>query len=71
MRQDRVGFRTGRFGFNLLLSTKDANGKKWIENVEEADFEGVSGKIEFDDIGVRKPEVKIVQIKDGKIPEIK
>ncbi|MES2470774.1 MAG: ABC transporter substrate-binding protein [Patescibacteria group bacterium] len=53
---------------NLLIATSDKDGEKWIENVKNANFTGVSGKIEFDNVGVRKPEVKIVTIKDGKIP---
>ncbi len=53
---------------NLLVDTHNKDGKKWITNVKQANFIGVSGKIEFDNVGVRKPEVKIVIITDGKIP---
>ena len=58
----------GYDAFNLLVNTYSKDGKKWIQNVKEADFTGVSGKIEFDQIGVRKPEVKIVTIQNGGIP---
>ncbi len=57
----------GYDGFNLLLKTYDTDGKKWITNVHDAKLVGASGRIEFDDVGVRKPEVTITKILDGKI----
>lgn len=65
-----AGFWTdlGYDSFNLLAETYNKDGKKWIDNVGNASMAGVNGKIEFDDVGVRKPEVKIVTIENGGIP---
>lgn len=57
----------GYDSFNLLVNTYDRDGKKWIKNVNDASFTGASGKIEFDEIGVRKPVVKITTIQNGQI----
>jgi branched-chain amino acid transport system substrate-binding protein len=51
----------------LLISTHAPEGKTWIKNVHDAEFTGASGQIVFDDVGVRKPEMKISSIKSGKI----
>jgi len=72
--KDRFGTEAGFFSdmgydaFNLLTSTYDPNGDRWIEGVRDADFTGASGEIEFDNVGVRKPVVKIVTIQNGQIP---
>jgi branched-chain amino acid transport system substrate-binding protein len=58
----------GYDAFKVLMETHNEDGKKWIKNVENSNISGVSGKIEFDGVGVRKPEVNIVRIADGKIP---
>ncbi len=52
---------------NLLISTHATDGKTWIKNVHDTKFTGASGQIVFDDVGVRKPEVRITSIKGGKI----
>lgn len=57
----------GYDAFNLLVRTYNKDGKKWISNVKESDFVGASGKITFDDVGVRIPKVKIGVIKDGEL----
>ncbi len=57
----------GYDGFNLLMKTHNADGKKWITNIHDATMIGASGKIEFDEVGVRKPEVKITKILGGNI----
>ncbi|MEN9405657.1 MAG: hypothetical protein RLY47_616 [Candidatus Parcubacteria bacterium] len=53
---------------NLLVSTHASDGQKWIENVKEASYSGVGGAVEFDVVGVRKPQVEMVKIIDGKLP---
>lgn len=65
-----AGFWTdlGYDSLNLLVETHNKDGKKWIKNVNDASIVGVNGKIEFDEVGVRKPEVSIVRISGGQIP---
>lgn len=57
-------------GFNLLMNTYSSNGKKWISNVKKANFNGMSGAISFDDVGVRKPSVQIKEIKNGELVDL-
>ncbi len=66
-----VGFFSdlGYDAFNTLMSTYNKDGSTWISQVRNANIEGASGNIQFDDVGVRKPDVKILNITDGKIPE--
>lgn len=58
----------GYDAFNLLVKTYDRDGKKWIENIKNVQFTGASGPIEFDNVGVRKPEVKFVEMVGGELP---
>ncbi len=57
----------GYDAFNLLVNTYNSNGKKWIQNVKNASFEGVSGLVKFNGVGVRAPEFEIKTIKNGKL----
>lgn len=59
----------GYDGFNILVSTKDNNNQKWVNNLKTANYSGVTGKISFDDNGVRLPFTKIVTITKGLIPK--
>lgn len=54
--------------FNLLMQTRAADWKTWVENMRHVSFEGAGGKVEFDDVGVRKPDFKIGTIENGKLP---
>lgn len=49
----------------LLMRTYDSNNKKWINNIKNVDFEGVSGRIKFDDVGVRAPQTEIKVVTKG------
>lgn len=52
----------------LLVATRATDGNTWIKNIENASYSGVSGPVEFDEVGVRKPQVEIVEITNGQIP---
>jgi len=54
-------------GFNLLMATYNSNKEKWVENLKNAKFKGVSGEITFDESGVRIPDFKIITIENGTI----
>lgn len=58
----------GYDALNLLIKTYSSNGEKWIENVRRVSFGGVGGTIQFDSIGVRKPQVEMVRIVNGSLP---
>jgi len=60
----------GYDAFNLLVKTRDTDGKVWINNVKNISMDGAAGKIEFDSAGNRKPKTKIMIIKDGKISDM-
>src|SRR3989344_4066137 len=53
---------------NLLIETYSSDGAKWINNVKKASFKGVGGTVQFDSIGVRKPQVEMVRIVNGSLP---
>ena len=55
--------------FMLLMQTRDEDRAKWISGMKAASFEGAGGKVEFDDVGVRKPDFVIGTIQDGKLPQ--
>jgi branched-chain amino acid transport system substrate-binding protein len=52
----------GYDAFNLLMKNYSQDDRRWVENVKQADFQGASGKVTFDDVGVRKPEFEIVSL---------
>jgi len=54
----------GYDAFNLLVRTHSSDDGQWIENIKNADYEGASGQITFDEVGVRKPEFEIVTLGD-------
>ncbi len=53
--------------FMLLMQTYDSDGERWIKNIRDADFEGVSGRVKFDEFGVRMPQAEIKIVGDGKL----
>jgi branched-chain amino acid transport system substrate-binding protein len=61
----------GYDAFNLAIETHNADGQKWIKNVENADFSGITGDITFDEVGVRSPKILIGTIENGALPESK
>lgn len=63
-----IGSETGYNAFMLLADSYNSNPGKWVKNMQEADFTGADGKINFDENGVRIPELKIGAIEGGKLP---
>ena len=63
---------TGNIGYdaiNLLVNNYNSDNSKWMSNILKSNTSGVSGKIEFDSVGVRKPEFKIGVIENGMLPK--
>jgi branched-chain amino acid transport system substrate-binding protein len=63
---------TGNVGYdavNLLYKNYSSDNSKWMSNILKSNSSGVSGKIEFDSVGVRKPEFKIGVIENGMLPK--
>jgi len=62
---------TGNVGYDavkLLVDNYSTDNEKWVSKILKSNYEGVSGKISFNDIGVRIPEFKIGVIEGGKLP---
>ena len=58
------------YGFDAvitLVNSYNADTDKWIENIKTSQFQGVSGLIRFDNVGVRIPDFKNTIIKNGQI----
>jgi len=53
--------------FMLLMRTYSPDRVHWIANMKKASFDGAGGKVEFDEVGVRKPDFTIGSITDGKL----
>ena len=63
---------TGNVGYdavNLLVNNYNSDNSKWVSSISNSNTNGVSGKIEFDSVGVRKPEFKIGVIEGGNLPK--
>ncbi len=55
----------------ILLSSHDSNRGKWMENISNADYQGVSGRVSFEPDGTRIPEYKLVTVRSGAIVDLK
>ncbi len=53
--------------FNVIIATYANTSDKWIENIQKYKDEGVTGKISFDDVGLRPADFKIAVVEDGKV----
>lgn len=54
--------------FMLLMQTRADDRAEWIENMKNASFEGAGGRVEFDEVGVRKPDFIIGKVAGGELP---
>ncbi len=54
--------------FDLLMRTRANNRTDWVKNMKKVSFDGVGGKVEFDEVGVRKPDFVIGVIANGTLP---
>lgn len=62
---------TGNVGYDavqLLVANYNEDNSKWVSKILKSKYEGVSGKISFNDFGIRIPEFKIGTIEGGKLP---
>lgn len=64
-----IGAETGYNSYMLLIDSYDKSPKKWVKNMKTAVVSGADGQIEFDELGVRVPKLKIGVIENGKLPE--
>lgn len=55
--------------FELLMRTRASNWTDWVKNMKKVSFDGVGGKVEFDEVGVRKPDFFIGTVQNGALPQ--
>ena len=71
--EEEYGVKPGFFSadsfdsFNLLMATYDPDKAKWLRNIKYVNFDGVSGRISFDEVGVRAPQTEAKIIKNGEL----
>lgn len=53
--------------FTIMIKTYNKDKTVWLKNISAYQAEGVTGKIAFDENGLRPAEYKIATVKDGKI----
>ncbi len=57
----------GYDAFMIAADTYDKDSKKWLENIQNYNGEGVTGKINFDSMGLRPAEFTIATVKNGEL----
>ncbi len=57
----------GYDSFNVLMNAYSTDNKTWLDNIQNTKTIGASGKVVFDKDGIRKQDIAINQVKDGKI----
>lgn len=53
--------------FNVLVNSYDDDKKSWVDAISRANFEGASGAVVFDEVGVRKPQYEIKIVMNGSL----
>lgn len=53
----------------VILNSYDKNVVTWVNNIQKTSYIGPSGKITFDDNGVKIPEFVVVEVLDGQIQD--
>lgn len=61
----------GYDAFGLMVASYSTNRTQWVKNIKSANYLGVSGGIQFDEAGNRKPKTKMMVLEGGKISELK
>lgn len=51
--------------FMLLMSAYDPDRETWTRNIRNVDFNGVSGRITFDEVGVRASRTELMTVQNG------
>jgi ABC-type branched-subunit amino acid transport system substrate-binding protein len=64
-----IGAETGYNSYMLLINSYNKSSKQWVRNMKMANLSGADGQIEFDELGVRVPKLKIGTIQNAKLPE--
>lgn len=66
------GFATdyGYDAVTILSETYNSNINNWVKSMKDLMYQGVSGKIQFDNVGMRVPEIEKHIFKDGKFVSI-
>ncbi len=57
-------------GVEIITNTYDSDMSAWIRSLKNLDFDGVSGKVKFDDEGIRIPEIATHIFKNGEFTKI-
>lgn len=60
----------GYDAFNTLLSSYDENQNVWLKNISTTNANGVTGKITFNNLGLRAPNFEMKVMKGGVLGEI-
>ena len=47
---------------NLLMKEYNSNGAQWVQNLKTAQYDGASGHVQFDDLGLRLPEFNVIKV---------
>lgn len=55
--------------FDLLMRARANNWTDWVQNMKKISFDGAGGKVEFDEVGVRRPDFMIGVIANGDLPK--
>lgn len=55
----------GYDAFNILVESYHPDGARWIQNVRDISTLGVSGRVDFDDVGVRLPDTELKTVRNG------
>ncbi len=63
-----IGAEYGYDSISLLVETYNKDPKTWQKNILSKSFTGESGFIQFNDLGLRKPEFKFKEIVNGELP---
>lgn len=53
--------------FNVLVNSYNKDKKSWIDAISRANFEGASGIVAFDEVGVRKPQYEMKIVVNGSL----
>jgi ABC-type branched-subunit amino acid transport system substrate-binding protein len=63
-RKPGVAADLGYDAFTLLMKNYDPDGQNWIQNVKNANFAGASGRVKFNEVGMRGASFEIVTLGD-------
>lgn len=65
--QPPFGADMGYNSFMILAKTFDSSSEKWINNIKKSKISGADGDLEFDDVGLRIPNVFFGKLVDGEV----